>query len=106
MKVSSSIFNLDNTNVGWKPRVETSSQGLHRMVAGHLHASDLTERVYSCVGPPGTLCTYRVPLEARDCLLEKALEGLPTRLPLPTHIASSVVAQRDLQRTSHRASEP
>ena len=102
MKVLSGVFNLDDANVGRKPRVETSSQSLDRVVAGHLHAGDLTERVYSCVGPARTVYGYRVSLEACDCLLEKALYGLPTRLPLPAYIAGSVIAQRDLQRTSHR----
>src|SRR5262245_25599382 len=103
MKLFSDMFNLDDANVGRKRRVETSSHDLDRVVAGHLHAGDLTERVYSCVGPAGPLRADRVPLEACDCLLEKALDGLPTRLPLPANIASSVVAQRDLQRTSHRS---
>src|SRR5262245_65987636 len=99
MKAFSGNFNLDDANVGRKPRVETSSHDLDGMVAGHVHAGDLTQGVNSGVGPAGPLRADRVPLEACDCLLEKALDGLPTRLPLPAHIASSVVAQRDLQRT-------
>ncbi len=106
MKAFSGIFDLDDANVGRKPRVETSRHGLDGMAAGHLHAGDLTQRVNSCVGPAGPLRADRVALEACDCLLEKALDGLPTRLPLPAHIASSVVAQGDLQRTSHRELEP
>ena len=73
--------------------------------ARDLHAGHLTERVDAGVGAPGAVHGDRRAFEARERILEQALDGVAFGLPLPADEARAVVGERELE-SAHIATTP